>query len=202
MDANQHSEQLLPGIASVLAQANLKKPDVLALDIGPGAFTSVRVACGVAQGLALGWGCPVVAVQSLTALAQQALLEQSAPACEGQTVSCIIDARMGECYVARYAWQAGRVVQLRPPSLMAYDAILPNQSDIVIGNAVAVIPQWADLAGQVVDAAPSAKGVLAQVISDLAQGTAQCLLPEQIAPLYVRNQVAFTAAQRLAGLGK
>ena len=59
---NQQSEQLLPAIQALLAQAGLTKPDVIAVDTGPGAFTSVRMAVAVAQGLALGWDCPTIAV--------------------------------------------------------------------------------------------------------------------------------------------
>lgn len=191
-DANQHSEQILPAVASLLAQAGISQPDLIAVDIGPGAFTSVRVACGVAQGLALGWGCKVLAVQSLTALAQQAhALNPSAG-----TISSIIDARMNECYVAHYAVTNGAVVQTAAPTLMAYAAVMNLGVDCVIGNASAVLPQWASLAATVFDALPSAQGVLLQAGYE---PSASALLPEFLQPLYVRNQVALTAAERAAG---
>ncbi|MEN9911863.1 MAG: hypothetical protein RI956_307, partial [Pseudomonadota bacterium] len=65
-DNHQHSEQLLPAIQQLLNQAELtglNANDFIAADIGPGSFTSVRIACSIAQGLALGWGCQVIAVE-------------------------------------------------------------------------------------------------------------------------------------------
>ncbi len=191
-DANQHSEQILPAVAALLAQAGIAKPDLIAVDIGPGAFTSVRVACGVAQGLALGWNCEVIAVQSLTALAQQALVRGPQP----QTMACILDARMNECYVAHYTVSDGRVQQTVAPALVAYANVDHLQVDTVIGNAKAVLPQWTSLAATVIDAIPNAQGVLSQALA----GDGLPISPEWLQPLYVRNQVALTAAQRAAGL--
>jgi tRNA threonylcarbamoyladenosine biosynthesis protein TsaB len=191
-DVNQHSEQILPAVAALLAQVGITQPDLIAVDIGPGAFTSVRVACGVAQGLALGWGCKVLAVQSLTALAQQAHVLNP----DALSVACVIDARMNECYVAHYAVLNGDVVQTAAPQLMAYAAVLNLGVDCVIGNAGAVLPQWTSLAATVLDALPSAQGVLHQVASETA---ASAMLPEYLQPLYVRNQVALTAVERAAG---
>jgi tRNA threonylcarbamoyladenosine biosynthesis protein TsaB len=193
VDTNQHSEQILPAVADLLARAGIAKPDVIAVDIGPGAFTSVRVACGVAQGLALGWECGVMAVQSLTALAQQC----STLAPNAKTVACVLDARMNECYVAHYALTPVGVVQTRTPSLLAYEQVMNLQVDAVIGNAAAVLHQWQGLAAKVFDALPSAEGVLAQV---LMQGRSALVFPEHLQPLYVRNQVALTTVQRAAGM--
>jgi tRNA threonylcarbamoyladenosine biosynthesis protein TsaB len=189
---NQHSEQILPAVAELLCRAGIAKPDVVAVDIGPGAFTSVRVACGVAQGLALGWDCPVIAVESLTALAQQAWAINA----QSQSVACIIDARMSECYVAYFDLSSAGVQQMQAPSLVGYEQIRNLQVDTVIGNAKAVIPHWLNLAHKVYDALPSAQGVLDHV---LTSPHIVPMLPEQLQPLYVRNQVALTIAQRAAG---
>ncbi len=191
-DVNQHSEQILPAVAALLAQAGIRKPDLMAVDIGPGAFTSVRVACGVAQGLALGWDCKVLAVQSLTALAQQARALNGAAA----SVACIIDARMNECYVAHYEVTQAGVLQSSAPQLMAYTAVENLGIDCVIGNAKAVLPQWDSLAATVLNALPSAQGVLQQAQAESIESPT---LPEFLQPLYVRNQVALTAAERAAG---
>jgi tRNA threonylcarbamoyladenosine biosynthesis protein TsaB len=191
-DQNQHSEQILPAVALLLAQAGIEQPDLIAVDIGPGAFTSVRVACGVAQGLALGWGCKVLPVQSLTALAQQAHALNPA----ANTVACIIDARMNECYVAHYSVLNGGLFQTAAPSLVAYAAVMNLDVDCVIGNASAVLPQWSSLAASVLDALPCAQGVLQQACYE---PLTSAMLPECVQPLYVRNQVALTAAERAAG---
>ncbi len=200
-ETNKHSEQLLPAVADLLRQAGLVKPDLIAVDIGPGAFTSVRVACGVAKGLALGWGCLVLPVQSLTALAYQAVAIHPTIV----TLSCVIDARMSECYVAQYEVLANvggfEVSQKHSPRLMAYETIKNLSADCVIGNAANVLPQWGSLEGKTIDAAPSAQGVLDAAVAVLHNGK-KAVLPELIQPLYVRNQVAYTAAERLAGLDK
>jgi tRNA threonylcarbamoyladenosine biosynthesis protein TsaB len=200
---NQHSEQLLPAVADLLAQAGLSKPDLIAVDIGPGAFTSVRVACGVAQGLALGWGCTVLPVQSLTALAHQASAVATNP--KHKTIACVIDARMSECYVARYALQAlgqgagygGCLIQNDVPTLLPYAQVMDLGVDCIIGNASAVLTQWASLAATVIDAVPSAQGVLEAALAALHSGEIP-VLPEFLQPLYVRNQVALTTAERLS----
>ena len=190
---NQHSEQLLPAVQHLLNQAQLLKPDLIAVDIGPGAFTSVRVACGIAQGLALGWGCPVVAVESLTALAHQALLDHP----QVRTVVCLLDARMGECYEAHYALSTNGIIQTCAPQLSPYmqtlHCELNHTPDAVIGNAANVLPHWNTLAALAIHAHPSAAGVLAAA---RAVHPEQWLLPEQLHPLYVRNQVALTAQER------
>jgi tRNA threonylcarbamoyladenosine biosynthesis protein TsaB len=202
---NQHSEQLLPAVADLLAQAGLSKPDLIAVDIGPGAFTSVRVACGVAQGLALGWGCTVLSVQSLTALAHQASAVAINPKNKTIAIAGIIDARMNECYVARYAVQAlGQgvghgvcLIQNDVPTLLPYAQVMDLGVDCVIGNANAVLTQWASLAATVIDAVPSAHGVLEAALAALHSGE-KPVLPEFLQPLYVRNQVALTTAERLS----
>jgi tRNA threonylcarbamoyladenosine biosynthesis protein TsaB len=197
---NQHSEQLLPAVAELLAKAGLSQPDLIAVDIGPGAFTSVRVACGVAQGLALGWDCPVLGVQSLTALAYQALAINKRLG----NVTCVIDARMNECYVAKYGQIYSALKQTSPPRLVPYEAIKGLNTDTVIGNALLVVPQWRFLSNEtsascmVIDESPSAQGVLAAALAALHDG-AKTDSAETLQPLYVRDQVALTTEQRLAG---
>ena len=93
------SERLLPLIDAVLAETGvtLRELDGIAFGAGPGSFTGVRIACGVAQGLALGASRPLVPVSTLEALAQAAWRDHGAT----QVVACL-DARMREVYVAAY----------------------------------------------------------------------------------------------------
>ena len=90
-----HSETLLPLIRELLSESGVKlaQLDAIAFGAGPGAFTGLRVACGVAQGLAVGAGLPVVPVCGLEAMAATV----GAP-----RVLSLLDARMGEIYAAAY----------------------------------------------------------------------------------------------------
>lgn len=95
-----HSRVVLGQIDEVLAEAGMRgaQVDAIGYASGPGSFTGLRVACGVAQGLALGWSCPVVAVQTPTALALQAVLA-AGPATSkeaGLRVAVALDLRMNE----------------------------------------------------------------------------------------------------------
>ncbi len=95
----RHAELLLPMLESLFQEAGLglAQMEVLAFGRGPGAFTGLRIAAGVAQGIALGASLPVVPVSSLAALAQGMYREQGV-----EQVLAGIDARMGEVYWGAY----------------------------------------------------------------------------------------------------
>ena len=90
-----HSQSILPMVQELLAEAGLtlKQCDAIAFGAGPGSFTGVRTACGIAQGLAFGASLPVVPLVTLEAMAL---------ACHRQTgateILAVLDARMGEVY--------------------------------------------------------------------------------------------------------
>ena len=94
----RHSELLLPMIHTVLAEAGLQLSDLdaLAFGAGPGSFTGLRIACGVAQGLTLVTGLPVAGISTLEAIAQQNTCDK---------IVVAIDARMSEIYHAAYVRQ-------------------------------------------------------------------------------------------------
>lgn len=194
--SQQHSALLLPAIADLLSQANCQQPDVIAVAVGPGAFTSLRVAVGTAQGLALGWGCPVVAVDTLAALAQQArrVLQLPVPC----TVLAVLDARMGEAYVGAYAFESHQMQCVLTPFLSAYTALPPLLADCAVGNAQTVMPHWAQWGRAQLTAIPLAIDVLTLAQQGLATGSLQSIDAALLQPAYVRDQVAFTEAQRAA----
>src|SRR3954471_14014515 len=101
----RHGELVIPMIDAVLAEAGLDLADIegIAYGAGPGAFTGLRIACGVTQGLALARGLPVVGVGTLLALAE----EGAGAAGDAAIVACI-DARMREVYHAAYRRTLGR----------------------------------------------------------------------------------------------
>lgn len=194
-----HSQRILPEIQQLLAAAELKLNDLdgLAFGAGPGSFTGVRIAAGVAQGLAFGAGLQVVGVCTLMALAEASNTRQ--------VIACL-DARMGEVYHAAYVqgdngWHAVSAPGLYQPNAVpsleykgwtaagsgweAYGDILaqayPNQVDQVLPKLV-----------------PQATAILRLAQPIFANG--QGLLPEQAMPIYIRNRVALKTVEREQGL--
>lgn len=123
----QASAQLLPGLQALLADVGVRWDalNAIAFGSGPGAFTGLRTACSVTQGLALGLGCPVIVLDTLMAVAedarQRAALTDPAACPPGQTLWVLQDARMDELYAAPFTWdglrwQAGEGPALWPLS--------------------------------------------------------------------------------------
>lgn len=191
-----HSAVLLPALRALLKAhgVSLRELDVIALGRGPGAFTGVRLACSVAQGLALGAGCPVAQIDSLRALADAA---------EADRVYCAMDARMGEAYVARYqrveeVWQC---VQ-EPSCLAPVDLPVPGEPGwIGVGTAFSAYPECRVRLETVVSVRDDPAVPTAASIARLAT-TVPWEDPAGISPLYVRNRVAQTIAERLAAGGR
>ena len=106
----QHSELLLPMIQDTLTEAGLRLSDLdgLAFGAGPGSFTGLRIACGVAQGLAFATGLPVIGISTLEAIAQQDAHDK---------IIVAMDARMGEIYHAAFVREAGRWRTISKPVL-------------------------------------------------------------------------------------
>lgn len=103
-----HANELLSIVQGLLKTANLnpKDFDFLIYGEGPGAFTGIRIACGVIQGLAVGWNKPVLAMSSLSSLAKGAMTEQFSALQNFDKLQWIslVDARMKEVY-----WQSGEM---------------------------------------------------------------------------------------------
>lgn len=200
----QQTELILPMIDEVLAEAGLALADLdaLAYSCGPGAFTGVRIAAAVAQGLALGADLPVVPVSSLQALAQGAQRVHGATAALAS-----FDARMQEIYAGAYRCDAdglmqpvGAEVASRPADLPA--ALSAAWRDLLASLPVAAVTvgagsgwgTYADilapqLAVTQVDAVlpPDAEDVAALALPQLLAGRA--LPPEQALPVYLRDDV-------------
>lgn len=193
-----HSETLLPLIRELLAESGLvfKQLDAVAFGAGPGAFTGLRVACGVAQGLAVGAGLPVVPVCGLEAMAATV----GAP-----RVVSLLDARMGEVYAAAYTLGDDGYALHGRIHVGAPEAIeLPAGSGwLAAGNALTAYP----LLGERLQAAGFSlqPGVLPQAaaVARLAarRPTAQ-IDPALAVPLYIRDKVAKTIVERLGEGGR
>ena len=196
-----HSERLLPLIDAVLAESgwSLRSLDGIAFGAGPGSFTGVRIACGVAQGLGLGADLPLVPVPTLLALAHAAWREHAAT----RVVACL-DARMREVYVATYERTQSRWSDVTAPAVLAPSAVTappsPASSWFGVGGGFAAYPALAaqfGLRGVDAEAVPDARaiGELAQPRFAAGEGVAAA----DAAPLYVRHRVALTTMERAAG---
>ncbi|MDR3086658.1 MAG: tRNA (adenosine(37)-N6)-threonylcarbamoyltransferase complex dimerization subunit type 1 TsaB [Azoarcus sp.] len=189
-----HSEGMLAAVRALLADANLGLGalDALAFGAGPGAFTGLRLACGVAQGLALGAGLGVIPVCSLEALAARSPWPCALVA---------MDARMGEIYHGRYRVENGRALELAAPACCAPGSLpLPEGQWFGLGSAFAAYEAElararAVLSGCDPQAVPDAGAVARQAA---LRGRAGIVSAERAVPLYVRDKVAFTMAERLA----
>lgn len=201
------STHLIAQIHDLLAQAqtSLQALDAIAFGRGPGAFTGLRTACAVAQGLALGADKPVLALDSLLAVAQDACLTQGALAQQqDQPVWVASDARMGEVYAAQYAWQVATAdwQALTPPFLCRPEVLcaqwIQDPPRLIVGNALSALvrpPHWRDLA-QFPHAQVRASALA--LLADQAWRGGQAVDAALALPLYVRDQVALTTAQRQA----
>ena len=191
----QHAELALPWSDELLAQADLAKNqlDAITISIGPGAFTGVRLAIAMGQGMALALGKPLIGVSTLAVLAMEATRD-------GFTgkILAAIDARMGEVYAARFEWDGESLTAVSDEIVIA-----PDSLDVEgIDNSWRAVGTGIDAADGtlrsrlscdlVSDALPHADMLLR-----LAQHATPSA-PEQVEPTYLRNNVALTLAEQRA----
>lgn len=189
-----HSQTVLPMVQSLLGEAGiaLAACDAIAYGAGPGSFTGVRTACGIAQGLAFGAERPVVPVVTLLALAQ-ACQEQS-----GATdVLAIIDARMGEVYWAQYRYEQDWQIVVEP-TLSAPAQVAPLGKVTACGNGLQAYAEAFQARDFTVNAWPTLMPHASQVATLGARLFAQGAYVEaaRAEPLYLRNKVALTTRER------
>jgi len=191
----RHSELLMPMIDALLQQQQLVTRDLdgIAFGAGPGSFTGVRIACGVAQGIAFGIGVPVAGISTLLALAA---------ASQAAHAVCCLDARMGEVYHAAYEKRGGDWHAVFEPALCKPDAVppLPDGAWTGCGSGFAVYRTELEscYAGRLErvrdDLVPHAREIAALAAAEFERGNA--VVAERAAPLYVRNKVALRTDER------
>jgi tRNA threonylcarbamoyladenosine biosynthesis protein TsaB len=208
----QASAVLLARAQELMAEvgAPLASLDAVAFARGPGAFTGLRTACATAQGLAFGVDCPVLPIDSLMivaqAAAQQLLASESAVA--PILVGVAMDARMGELYAGVYAGQPGgwHVIEqpcLTTPTVWAqrWQAQTVNQGQplaVLTGSGLGLLQAASAVPGMVVNTSDHGRAAALLALA-LAQWQAGAALPAaQALPLYVRDKVAQTTAERQA----
>jgi tRNA threonylcarbamoyladenosine biosynthesis protein TsaB len=203
MAGQANSERLLPLVDGALAEAGwtLRNLDGLAFGAGPGSFTGIRIACGVAQGLALGANLPVVPVPTLAAIAQDVFRARG-----WDHVLACLDARMREVYVAAYArdgsgWREVAAPSVVPPADVVQMHLLGDGTWRGAGNGFAAYPALArqlGLSQTAADARPTAQAIGELALPRLAAGHG--VAAADTLPLYIRHRVALTSAEQEAGV--
>jgi len=193
-----HSQRILPEIQHLMRRAQLQLSDLngLVFGAGPGSFTGVRIAAGVAQGLALGAGLPVLGVCTLMALAQGS---------RASKVLACLDARMGEVYFAAYVKQGDAWHTVHAPGLYKPDAV-PQ----VDGHGWAAAGSGWQTYGDILSARysaqisemqpqlmPQANAMLQLASADFASG--RTMTAADAMPIYIRNRVALKTTEREQG---
>lgn len=186
-DARHHNEVLVPTIAAVLEEAGRERSDVtdVAVGVGPGPYTGLRVGLATARTLALAWGSRVHGVCSLDVLAAQAVAE-------GLTGEFLVatDARRREVHTARYLATADGVRRLAGPDVVAPASLTPDVP--VVGAGTRLYPDSLGPARAPFDADGAA---LAHLVVDTLAGRATWeLLPPE--PLYLRRPDAVEPGAR------
>lgn len=188
-----HADVVLSMVDDVLKEGGLRLRDLagIAYGRGPGAFTGVRIAIGVVQGLAFGAELPTAGVSNLAAVAQQV-------ATEGRRILVCMDARMNEVYWARFERDAsGLVNAVGPERLTAPDAVdtphmnIEGDIDVIAGSAPAAYPQLATRFSSIPQIAvlPRAREILLLGERELREGRGGSAFDAQ--PVYLRDQVTF-----------
>ena len=204
---NASSQLVLPQIQLLLDAANIKLSDLngIAFGAGPGSFTGVRIACGVAQGLGFGANLPVVGVSTLLALAEASG--------EDNVIACL-DARMGEIYHAAFQkheniWRETLETQVCKPEsspVLAFRAsqmIMHEKAWVGIGSGWGVYGETLstiyaqNLTKILAEVTPTAEAILRLAKPTFIAGLAKPA--SEAAPIYIRNRVALTLAEREAG---
>ncbi|GLQ92290.1 tRNA (adenosine(37)-N6)-threonylcarbamoyltransferase complex dimerization subunit type 1 TsaB [Dyella acidisoli] len=194
----RHAERVLPMADELLAEAGMGKHalDAIVVGRGPGAFTGVRLAISLAQGMAMALDRPVITISSLAALALEAPEDDAA-------ILAVIDARMGEIYAACYRRDdEGGLIALDDERVCTTESLVLPQADAwnVVGSGWATYqealrhrlgtePRSTDGACY-----PQARHVATLAVREFKAGRA--VAPELALPVYLRDKVALTLAEQ------
>lgn len=199
------SQLLLPWVNELLnaAQIKLKELDAIAIGVGPGAFTGVRLGVAAVQGLAIAVNLPVLPVISLDAIASELTQTPAFLSAKPNRFVVAVDARMNEVYWAHYEISpSGLPVRQGRVALSSPETVLLDGVEFIAGSA---IYEYGDrllshtkksFSSAQIDPeiGISALGVLACAKAAWDAGLAQDV--HNLEPVYVRNKVAYTADER------
>ena len=212
------STHMIPQTLALLKEAGLTLTDLQAVVFGrgPGAFTGLRTACSVAQGLAFGADLSVLPIDTLLAVAEEARAANALTGAASVTrVLAVMDARMEQVYVAAYeftpstpnaataanplqgTWRCVQQPELHSPEFLHWPADWSQNGFIAAGNAWPVYAgRWpAALAAPQLMALPTAAALLR--LAPAAWAAGQAVPPEEALPLYIRDKVAQTTDERM-----
>ena len=192
----RHTDCVLPWCDELLVQAGVAKSGLqaVAVGVGPGAFTGVRLGVSLAQGMALALGIPLVPVSTLAAIAQAQ--DHDGP------IAVVMDARMGECYAGFYQKRDGIAVALAPERLLApEDLVLPVDGDwIGAGSAFSAyavrLPAAFSAAMGCIDAEALPQPEALLQLGEYGFRAGLAVAPERTEPTYLRDKVALTLDER------
>ena len=193
------SQLILPQIQILLDAAKLELTDLdgIAFGAGPGSFTGVRVACGVAQGLGFGANIPVVGVNGLMALAQASGAER---------VIAATDARMGEVYLAAYEKKGTGWTEVQAAGVYKPNEVpeIEGEGWVGVGTAWHVFEEilsqryQQNIVKKLPDNTPKAEAIMALASPQFESGLARPA--SEAKPIYIRNRVALTSKEREQGM--
>ncbi|WP_213876960.1 tRNA (adenosine(37)-N6)-threonylcarbamoyltransferase complex dimerization subunit type 1 TsaB [Pseudomonas sp. dw_358] len=190
-----HAQKLLPMIQQLLSEAGiaLSAVDAIGFGRGPGAFTGVRIAIGVVQGLAFALDRPVLPVSNLALLAQRAWREHGA-----SQVAAAIDARMDEVYWGCYTEQAGEMCLAGDEAVLAPESVvLPGEAG---GDWFGAGTGWGYADRLAVEASAMDAGMLPHALdlltlAQFAWARGEGLAADLAQPVYLRDKVAVAKAR-------
>jgi tRNA threonylcarbamoyladenosine biosynthesis protein TsaB len=199
------SQRLIPQIMSLMAEAGvtLAQLDAIAFGRGPGAFTGLRTSCSVAQGLALGSGRPVLPLDSLLLVAQDAL--DAVGTGEDFDVWVTMDARMNEIYAAHYRWTASDLAAARwrllwAPALCTLEGLHARwqaQPPVhVAGSAIGAFGDRLQCGAALRVPLPQSRARALARLAHLAWMRGETVDAALALPVYLRDKVAQTTAER------
>lgn len=190
----QHSQRILPMIDELLKGQSIKLNDLdaIAYGRGPGSFTGVRIATGIAQGLAFGAELPVLQISTLAAMAQEVHTKTSA-----SRVKVLIDARMQEVYFGDYTFENGLAVALQEEAVLApneamerFDSLdIPTDSNAFAGTGWQAYASDLNFTKEIEVLYPNAVSMLNLAKQALLSG--KSVSAEEIKPTYLRDKVTW-----------
>lgn len=180
-----HAELVLPMVHSVLQEAGVKlrQLDGIAYGRGPGAFTGVRIAIGVVQGLAFGANLQTVGISNLAAVAQQV-------ARPGDRILVCMDARMGEVYAGSFVCQSSGLIEAAgPESVQKPEHVDTSGATVLAGTGYKAYPQLVSGSSALIYESVLPRASEIALLGEAALRAGEGRPAEQAQPVYLRDKV-------------